>query len=253
MCFAGMHALCEHEPCCCSGNADLETLLIDQEVEAQSVRKEIRESYGLGSSSGADGIPSAGGQLELEERRGDSGYIHPDAWPSSKNIGELADPLSTGRKRQAEMYPIQKGQACEWAGKLVVLQGMPSVVGCIHSPATDLHHGPDKNTLNNESASRGVGVLDNTWAICSECHNSVHAKHNGRYEEYDRVADQARPWLPVGVTLGMTYELQEAPLELLFEEEQRRAEDRKKRNRQKRGRQARTIEEGRFDVRDEED
>jgi hypothetical protein len=251
MCLAGMHSLCESDPCCCSGAADFAVLLEEHDVVDSMLKKQLREGYGLGGSGGMDGIPR-GGRGELEPRtKGDSGYIHPDAWPSPRDIGSFDDPKSTGRKRQAEMYPIQKGQACEWASKFITLGDLPAIVGCVNNPATDLHHGPDKNTLNNESASRGVGVLDNTWAICSECHNGAHSKHDDFYPEYDRIAQQAQPWLPRDITLGMTYQLVDAPMEVLFAEEEKRAKDRARRGRTSRGRQAKTLEEGRFDVRDE--
>jgi hypothetical protein len=248
-CLAGTHALCEQDPCCCSGSADLDTLFKHLDVEDTALLKQLREEYGMGGSGGADGIPAAG--RALEEKRGDSGYVHPDAWPSTKNIGELKDPLSTGRKRQADMFPIQKGQRCEWAGMQITLDDLPVIVGCINSPATDLHHGPDKNTLNNEKVSRGVGVLENTHIICSECHNSLHGKHDPFYPAYDRVAQQASPWLP-GTALGTGYTIEKAPQEVLFAEEEKRAKDRQRRGRETRGRQARTLEEGNFNVRDEE-
>lgn len=247
-CLAGMHTSCLEDPCCCGGDADLDTFFKHLDMEEQALVRDLRAEYGLsGADSELEGLPGA----QPAKPKGDSGYIHPAAWPSEQDIGSFTDPKSTGRKRQARMYPIQKGQVCEWAGKIVTIGGLPVVVGCINSPATDLHHGPDKNTLNNEKVTAGVGTHENTHVICSDCHNSLHAKHDEFYPEYDRVAQQGEPWLPSGVTLSDQYQLEEAPLEQLYAEETRRQEDRKRRGRITRGRQARTIEEGDHDVRSE--
>jgi hypothetical protein len=42
----------------------------------------------------------------------DSGYVD-DGYGATKDISEYKDPLSTGRKRAAAMYPIAAGQVCE--------------------------------------------------------------------------------------------------------------------------------------------
>lgn len=252
-CLAGIHSMCtlDSDPCCCGGEADLDTRFMHIEAAADAVRYEVRAAYGLDRrGEELDGLPAATGS----KPKGESGYIHPDAWPSTEDIGTLVDPKSTGRKRQARMYPIAKGTACEWAGKKIVLLGLNVVViGCINSPATDLHHGPDKNTLNNEKRTWGDGVGDheNTHVICSDCHNSLHAKHDPLYPEYDRVAQQAEPWMPEGVEYGIEYELLDATPEELFAEELRRQEDRKRRGKTTRGRKARNPEKGDFDVHDE--
>lgn len=252
-CLAGIHSMCplNSDPCCCGGDADLDTLFKHQEMASLKLTKDLREEYGLnrGRDDEAEGLPSA----TPAKPKGDSGYIAPAAWPSTEDIGTLVDPKSTGRKRQARMYPITKGTPCEWAGKKIVLLGVDAVViGCINSPATDLHHGPDKNTLNNEKASHGIGARENTSIICSDCHNSLHAKHDPLYPDYDRVAQQTEPWMPTGVEYGIDYELLDASPDELFAEEMRRMEDRRRRGKTTRGRKARTQEKGDFDVRDEE-
>jgi len=238
--------------CCCEGTADLEVLFRHYEVEEIALLKELRAEYGLVGGTDADGLPGP------EQPKGDSGYIHPDAWPSPENIGELTDPSSTGRKRQARMYPIQRGEVCEWAGKLVKLDDLPVIIGCVNSPASDLHHGPDKNTLNNEKVTEvseqhplGIGTHENTHKICSDCHNSAHAKHNAFYPEYDRVLEQVKPWVPRGLTLADQYVLEDAPADLLYEEETRRAADRARRGKTGRGRKARTPVKGDLSVQDD--
>jgi hypothetical protein len=200
----------------------------------------------LAKSIFGDDLPVEGGKQRKAKpeaiappEKGDSGYVSPEAWPlGSKDIGTYADPESTGRKRQAEMYPITVGQVCEWAG-LANAGGefMPiGIMGCVNNPATDLHHGPDKNTLNNEKASWGVGDRENTHIICSECHNSTHAANDGFYPPYDRIEDQARPWLPLYPEGWEPTPTRRASSAELMAEEERRAADRKRRGRKTRGR-----------------
>lgn len=221
--------------CCCGGSVTLrEVHMVLTAAEAALAKgifgDDVPAALGGGKQKAID-APAA-----PEKTKGDSGYIHPDAWPSEKNIGELVDPASTGRHRQAKMYVIGPGQACEWRGlKGHLGGGVEPMVGCANNPASDLHHGPDKNTLNNEKASLGVGVQENTWIICSECHNTRHALDDQHYPPYDRVEDQTRPWLPI---YPADYEpvIEEATTQELWAEEERRAADRKRRGRKTRGR-----------------
>ena len=82
-----------------------------------------------------------------------------------KTSGEdMADVLSTGRKRAAIAAPIEVGSKCEWAGLKFAGGGVHPIIGCVGNTATDRHHGPDKSVLNNE-----VGI--NLHRICSKCHN----------------------------------------------------------------------------------
>lgn len=147
-----------------------------------------------------DGGGDTGNQAPKKGAKGFSGYIHPDAWRGDRNIGELKEPSSTGRKRVAEMYPIPPGQMCEWARLKHAGGGLHPIVGCIGNAATDLHHGPDKNTLCNEKASWGCGDRENIHLICSFCHNAWHAANDPDYDSYDRKLQQAEPWLPRGTT-----------------------------------------------------
>lgn len=178
----------------------------------------------------------------IDRQRGDSGYIHPDAWPTSENIGGYSDPSSTGRKRVAKMYPIPAGYVCEWARKKNCGGGIVPIIGCLGNPATDLHHGPDKNTLNNEKVTAGIGINENVHLICSSCHNAWHAANDPFYPPYDRVAQQEQPWLPLAPDdrpWGGHVPTEATPDELL-EQERHRLEDEAKRGRDKRGRGAKS-------------
>jgi hypothetical protein len=99
-----------------------------------------------------------------------------------KREGALKDAASTGRKRAAVLYPLDKEAPCEWANKRDVgggnvidgcgirddptMVGIPVAVG----KQTNRHHGPDYNTLNNDEG--------NVHRICARCHNAWHAKND---------------------------------------------------------------------------
>jgi hypothetical protein len=61
------------------------------------------------------------------------------------------------------------------------------VIGCFNNAATDIHHGPDKNTLNN--------TPENVHRICSDCHNRWHAANNQYYGERPAGTE---PFIPIG-------------------------------------------------------
>lgn len=190
-CLSGAHSICsvpqtpEMLYCCCNGMATLEGF--------------VRALYGSDDETPSRPAKTTLALVAPVETKtvGRSGYIAPEAWASPSNIGELTDPRSTGRKRADRMYPITPGQVCEWANLKNVGFGPVNIVGCMGNPASDIHHGPDKNTLNNSKMSRGVGFGENVHLICSPCHNKWHALNNQFYPDYDRVEDQTKPWLPV--------------------------------------------------------
>jgi hypothetical protein len=115
----------------------------------------------------------------------DTGYIN-DGYESAKPLSEYKDPISTGRKRAAEMYPITPGMTCEWAGLMFAGGGVKPIVGCIGRPASDRHHGPDKNTMNN--------APENLHRICDFCHNTWHALNDPFYGERP---EHTKPFIPV--------------------------------------------------------
>lgn len=198
--FAGM--LAEGQDCCCEGEFTIDDVQLPASAPAP---KEPAKEPALREPV-------------------NPGYIHPDAFRFRQSIGTFTDPESTGRKLVARLYPIKPGMVCEWARKKNCGGGSNPIVGCLGNPASDLHHGPDKNTLNNEKGSWGVGEAENVHLICSFCHNRWHAANDGSYEKgYDRVADQARPYLPVGDDWG-PHEPVDADFDELVAEERRRAE-----------------------------
>lgn len=84
----------------------------------------------------------------------------------------LKDQQSTGRKRAAEMYPLYRDLDCEWKGRKNCGGGKP-IVGCMDGKQQARHHGPDKNTLNNDEG--------NVHRICHSCHNNWHALNDPGY------------------------------------------------------------------------
>lgn len=249
-CKSGLHEECEAgfaetlaegEECCCGGEytlADEYTQMQRSTVEAAAPRAQREPKGVLTLGEGAEAV--------AEPRKGDSGYIHPDAWLGTVDIGSLTDPMSTGRKRVVRMYPISGGQVCEWAGRKHCGGGPKPVIGCINNPASDQHHGPDKNTLNNEKASRGVGTMENVSIICAECHNAWHAANDPYYPDYDRSAQQAEPWLPYADFEWGPAESEPAEYDELAAEDRRRFQQAQKRGRKNRGRNAQPRTEGDF-------
>lgn len=90
-----------------------------------------------------------------------------------KDDSSLRDQQSTGRKRAAIAYPLNEEALCEWAGKKNCGGGDHPIVGCLGNLQQARHHGPDKNTLNNE---RG-----NVHRICHTCHNRWHTLNDEGY------------------------------------------------------------------------
>lgn len=90
-----------------------------------------------------------------------------------KEATDMKDPISTGRKRAAIAKPIEDGMVCEWAGLLYAGGGVEPVIGCNGNPATNIHHGPDKDVLNNVDA--------NLHRICANCHNRWHTLNDVYY------------------------------------------------------------------------
>lgn len=112
----------------------------------------------------------------------------------------LKDPISTGRKRAAELYKIEVGQLCQWAYKKNCGGGIIPIMGCPGRPATHIHHGPDKSTLNNESTNISI--------ICSTCHVRWHDANDPHYTG-ERPVDNTT-WLPLGDTIHTLDEMVQA-------------------------------------------
>lgn len=214
------------EACCCGGTYD----------RAAHLRQISSELRGTPAPIPLEDVSFASEPPAAMPMRGDSGYIHPDAWTSTRDIGTFTDVESTGRKRVTSMYPLSGGQVCDWANLKNCGGGPKPIIGCMGNPASDLHHGPDKNTLNNEKGSRGVGAAENVHAICSFCHTNWHAKNDAYYPPYDRNADQARPWLPVYTEPWGGHSPEIASFEELTAEAKRRDEQARNSDKDTRGR-----------------
>lgn len=91
-----------------------------------------------------------------------------------KQAEDMLDPESTGRKRAAELYPVDKEADCEWRGLANVGGGKHPIVGCLDGKQQHIQHGPDKNTLNISP--------ENIHRICVRCHNLWHAHNDGDYD-----------------------------------------------------------------------
>ena len=98
----------------------------------------------------------------------------------------VSDVKSTGRKRAVQVKPILPGMKCEWLGLKNSGGGLHPIVGCLDNDATNVHHGPDKNTLNNKPS--------NLHAICATCHNRWHTRNDGTYPE----ENIGETWVPIG-------------------------------------------------------
>ena len=118
---------------------------------------------------------------------------------------EIVDVLSTGRKRAAMLYPIYDGMLCEWAGLKNAGGGVVPIIGCDNNRLSpkkggdgelvqgDVHHGPDKNTLENSPG--------NAHRICAYCHHRWHAANDKFYgkrpTKEDGKVDGTKPFLPL--------------------------------------------------------
>lgn len=142
----------------------------------------------------------------------DTGYIS-DGYEGLKNISEYKDPISTGRKRAAEMYPLTQGMVCEWANLKKAGGGVVPIVGCIGRAATDRHHGPDKNTMNNAEG--------NVHRICSFCHNAWHGVNDPYYGERPT---PDKPFVPIRGELQAHDPITKATTEELLAAEKERVE-----------------------------
>lgn len=126
-----------------------------------------------------------------------------------KEVEDLVDPRSAGRKQAAVLIPDEKGAICEWAGLKEAGGGIVPITGCPGYPAEHRHHGPDKNTLNNDRHT-------NLHFICTFCHNRWHALNN-RFYLGDRPKDDT-PWVPdssFGISKPHNPELKLSKLEIL--------------------------------------
>lgn len=100
--------------------------------------------------------------------------VEEEARHTYKDDSSLRDQQSTGRKRAARWYPIDDTKLCEWAGQTNCGGGQHPITGCVGNLQSARHHGPDKNTLNNEAG--------NVHRICPTCHNRWHTLNDEGYD-----------------------------------------------------------------------
>ena len=99
---------------------------------------------------------------------------------------DITDVQSTGRKRAALLFPIEEGMICEWSYLKFAGGGVVPIIGCMDNPATDRHHGPDKNTLNNKP--------ENVHRICATDHNRWHQLND---QFYGQRPSGTEPFIPL--------------------------------------------------------
>lgn len=90
-----------------------------------------------------------------------------------KDESQIRDQQSTGRKRAAVMYPLDKEAPCDWKMMTRCGGGPSPITGCKDGKQQARHHGPDKNTLNND--------MGNVHRICHNCHNRWHEMNDDVY------------------------------------------------------------------------
>lgn len=112
---------------------------------------------------------------------------------------DLVDPESAGRKRAAAKVKV-KNVKCEWTYLKHAGGGVNPIMGCIGYPASALHHGPDKSTLNNSRPEDvGAGEPYNLHNICNFCHARWHVVNDeyfGSNGALDRPKDNST-WVPI--------------------------------------------------------
>ena len=127
-----------------------------------------------GDSSGSDdSSPNSMGDSD-NNSVGDWDSVDDQSTPRTyKDDSALKDQQSTGRKRAARWFPLDEMAPCEWQMKKNCGGGKKPITGCVANLQQARHHGPDKNTLNNEKG--------NVHRICHTCHNRWHTLNDEGY------------------------------------------------------------------------
>lgn len=99
----------------------------------------------------------------------------PEGLEWTKDDNKVIDPKSTGRKRAAKLFPLDRDKPCEWRGLSLAGGGRVPIIGCTDGNQTNRHHGPNKDTLVNDRA--------NVHLICTTCHNRWHASNDPLYND----------------------------------------------------------------------
>lgn len=89
----------------------------------------------------------------------------------------LKDPKSTGRKRAAQLYPLDSTAPCEWRLQKNCGGGKRPIIGCMDGFQKHRHHGPVKDTTRNHEG--------NVHRVCTQCHAHWHELNDLEYLESD--------------------------------------------------------------------
>lgn len=139
--------------------------------------KDKDDATGLCCCRGANSsIPNDTNDEEEEvddEGYDDVGRKRPRKNRSLSRDENLRDIQSTGRKRAARLFPLNRTEACEWKYLKFAGGGQYPIIGCIEGLQQARHHGPDKIVTNNE--------VGNVHRICHSCHNRWHARNDATY------------------------------------------------------------------------
>lgn len=170
-CLRGFHKTCR-PPCECDHDLKDKVVVITKSESVHEVSEgsdEIQEQSNNGNGAGEERTTTGTHRFKRDQ--------------------SLKDQQSTGRKRAARAYPLDRSAPCEWQGLELVGGGITPILGCgiikdgVITAAPGLqqnrHHGPDKNTLNNEPG--------NVHRICARCHNEWHAKNDTDYDSYKKL------------------------------------------------------------------
>jgi hypothetical protein len=178
-CLRGLTGECQH------GSNTKQT---GQRTDTEGKDSEIISESKVGSEGYAYDPRGYGtsGPYQSDTKDDESGTTREDSEPGTgkrkrrnKRDAALRDQQSTGRKRAARLYPLDRDAECEWAGSTSAGGGTNPIPGCgkrrntVKGKQQARHHGPDKNTLNNEPG--------NVHRICHSCHNAWHAVNDPDY------------------------------------------------------------------------
>lgn len=170
MCSAGLHTSCLRTSCDCN-HLSLPTVsvpTITEESVDDDAKSNDETRHSTRNNSGRGPDTSSRGNTR-----------------SGKRDATLKDQQSTGRKRAARLYPLDRESSCEWKNLANCGGGTQPILGCILGKQEARHHGPDKSTSNNEEG--------NVHRICHACHNRWHAANNAEYNWNDTTVKKHDP------------------------------------------------------------
>ena len=160
MCAVGYHLSCLGTCACSDNNHEL--------PESVSVSESVEKSLSDDDSDTGSRYGNTGGRSY-----------------TNKSNRNLKDQQSTGRKRAAKLYPLDREAPCEWQRKAHNGGGPHPMIGCLQGLQEARHHGPDKSVTNNEEG--------NVHRICHRCHYNWHARNDGEYDWNETLVSAHKP------------------------------------------------------------